>query len=97
MIPLTMLLRKEVLGYSFGEDGRRINHLLFMDDLKLFEKNRRELDALVELVRVYSRDIGIELGLDKCVILKIHRGVKVCSDGIEMPSGELMKEVEDEG
>jgi len=46
-----------------------------MDDLKLFGKNRRELDALVELVRVYSRDIGMEFGLDKCAILEIHRGV----------------------
>ena len=34
MIPLTLLLRREEMGYRFGESGRKINHLLFMDDLK---------------------------------------------------------------
>ena len=28
------------------KDGCRINHLLFMDDLKLFAKNEKEIDSL---------------------------------------------------
>ena len=59
MIPLSMLLRRENLGYAFGEGKVLVNHLLFMDDLKMFGRNKRELDALIELVRLFSRDIGI--------------------------------------
>ena len=30
MLPLSILLRRETLGYAFGSDGNLINHLLFM-------------------------------------------------------------------
>ena len=47
MIPLTMLLKREDLRYKWGPDGTLINHLLFMDDSKLYGKSVRELDGLV--------------------------------------------------
>ena len=97
MIPLSILLKREKLGYSFGSDGKLINHLLFMDDLKLFGKTERELEGLVDLVSVYSRDIGMEFGLEKCASLVIRRGVKEGNDGIELPNGEMMKEVDANG
>ena len=34
MIPLSMILRRENLGYSFGPEKGKVSHLLFMDDLK---------------------------------------------------------------
>ena len=97
MMPLSMLLRKEKLGYAFGSGGKTINHLVFMDDIKLYGKSEKELEALVELVRVFSRDIGMEFGLDKCAVLSIRKGVKVHCDGIVLPSGEAMKELDENG
>ena len=49
MIPLTILLRKEKIGYRFTKDtsGNVLNHLLFMDDLKLYGQNEEELERLV--------------------------------------------------
>ena len=35
LIPLTLVLRKMKTGYQFGTQRSSINHLLFMDDLKL--------------------------------------------------------------
>ena len=67
MIPLSILLKKEKLGYHFGTDGNLINHLLFMDDLKLFGHTEKELEKLIDLVCIYSRDIGMEFGIDKWV------------------------------
>jgi hypothetical protein len=32
-----MLLGGEDTGYGFGKDKQKINHLLFMDDLKFME------------------------------------------------------------
>ena len=97
MMPLSMLLRRGKLGYAFGPGGKTINHLIFMDDIKLYGKSEKELEALVELVRVFSRDIGMEFGLDKCAVLSIRKGVKVHCDGIGLPSGEAMKELDEIG
>ena len=39
MIPLSLILRDIKARYSFGENKPSINHLLFMDDLKLYGKS----------------------------------------------------------
>ena len=51
-------------GYKIF-DGT-INHLFYMDDLKLFAKNDQDLEDLLNTVKEFSNDIGIEFGLDKC-------------------------------
>ena len=97
MIPLSILLKREKLGYPFGPDGKLINHLLFMDDLKLFGRTEKELEKLVDLVGVYSRDIGMEFGIDKCGVLVIRKGVKVRTEGIVLPNGDVMSEIDESG
>ena len=97
MIPLTLLLRREEMGYRFGESGRKINHLLFMDDLKLFGRNRKEIESLCTVVHKFSTDIGMEFGMDKCAVLEMRQGGKVKCEGIELPDGKVMKEVEEDG
>ena len=39
MIPLSLILRKVKFHYEFGDKKLRMNHLLFIDDLKLFAKS----------------------------------------------------------
>ena len=68
-----------------------------MDDLKSFGRNKEELERLVEIIYVYSKDIGMEFRLDKCGILVIRKGVKVRSVGIELPDGEVIKELDEKG
>ena len=53
LIPLSAVLRKMKDGYNLGRDRGKINHLLFMDDLKLYGKDMVELDSLVQSVRVF--------------------------------------------
>ena len=67
MIPLSFILRKEKAAYEFSESKEKINHILFMDDLKLHSRSEEGLDSLVQTVRVFSEDIGIEFGIEKCV------------------------------
>lgn len=97
MMPLTLLLRRERMGYKFGSEKRNVNHLLFMDDLKLYGKNEEELERLVEVVKTFSNDIGMEFGMDKCAVLVLKRGVKTMCEGIRLPDNEVMKEVDEEG
>ena len=98
MTPLTILLRKEN-GYRFTKDtsGNILNHLLFMDDLKLYARNQEELESLVEIIHIYSKDVGMELRLDKCKMLALRKGVKIRSVGIELPDGEVIKEWDGKG
>ena len=35
---------------------------MYMDDIKLFAKNEKELEALIHAVRIYSQNIGMEFG-----------------------------------
>ena len=60
LIPLTLLLRKVKERYQLGGDPGSLRHLLFMDDLKLYGKDERQLDSLVDTVRVFSTNIGIK-------------------------------------
>ena len=39
-----------------------------MDDLKLFEKTKRDMESLMNTVRLFSEDIGMQFVVDKCAI-----------------------------
>ena len=95
MIPLTILLRKEKFAYRFTKDtsGNILNHILFMDDLKLYGCYEEKLERLVGILHIYSKDVGMEFGLDKCGMLVTRKGVKVRSVVIELPYGEVIKEL----
>ena len=95
MIPLTLILRKTNIFYEVRKKGKRINHLLFMDDLKLSAKNVDQIDSLVNIVKIFSEDIKMEFGLSKCGVLK--RGKVVESDGLCMPDGTMMRYIEEGG
>ena len=66
-----------------------------MDDLKLFAKNEDQMDSLVNTVRIFSEDIKMEFGLSKCGVLIMKRGKVVKSEGIRMPNGMMMKNIEE--
>ena len=97
MIPLSLILRKVNICYEWGKNEYKLNHLLFMDDLKLFSKIESQIETLVETVQILSTDIGMEFGLKKCGVLAIKRGKIVKCDGIVLPNGDIMKEVDKEG
>ena len=47
LIPLGLILRKAKAAYEFSEGKEKINHLLFMDDFKLYSRSEKGLDSLV--------------------------------------------------
>ena len=97
MIPLSLVLRKTKAYYEWGNKQYRINHLLFMDDLKLFGKTKDQIDSLVQIVQIFSEDIGMEFGLKKCGILVLRKGNLIAGEGMHLPNDRLMKEVTEEG
>lgn len=97
MIPMSLLLRKVKAKYEWGKKEFSLNHLLFMDDLKLYGKDEDQIDSLVRTVHIISSDIGMEFGLKKCGVLTLKRGKIARCEGIVLPNGEVMKEVEEDG
>ena len=61
MMPLNHILRKCADGYKLSRSQEKMNHLMYMDDIKLFAKNEKELETLIHTVRIYSEDIGWNL------------------------------------
>ena len=97
MIPLSQRLNAMNEGYKLVNEGRSINHLLFMDDLKLYARSDSQLEKLVGVVKSYSDDIMMEFGLSKCAVLSVVKGKQIRKEGLVLPSGDLMKEVDEEG
>ncbi len=97
MIPMSLVLRKVTAGYEFKGKNTKINHLLFMDDLKLFGKTQDQIDSLMKTVHLFSSDIGMVFGIDKCGVVKLKRGKLVECNGIELPNGERVRQVEKDG
>ena len=52
MIPLNNILRKCTAGYKLSRSQEKVNHLMYMDDIKLFAKYEKELDTLIHTVRI---------------------------------------------
>ena len=86
LIPLSLILRKVKAAYEFLESKEKINDLLFMDDLKLYSRSEKGLNSLVQTVRVFSEDVGMEFGTKKCAMLVMEKGKIVKSVGRELSS-----------
>ena len=96
LIPLSLILRKVKAAYEFSESKGKINHLLFMDDLKLYCRSEKGLDSLVQTVCLFSEDIGMEFGTEKNAMLVIEKGKIVKSVGIELPDGKVIKPLKED-
>ena len=90
-MPLNHILRKCTDGYKLSRSQEKINHLMYMDDIKLFAKNEKELETLIDTVRIYSQDIGMEFGIEKCTMLVMKSGQRHRTDGIELPNQDKIR------
>ena len=85
MMPLNHIIRK-CTGYKLNKSQKKINLLMFISDKKIFAKNEKKLETLIQTVRIYSQDIGMEYFLEKCAML-IKKSVKRhITEGVELPN-----------
>ena len=55
------------------------------------DTNLVELETLIHQVRIYSQDIGIEFGIEKCAMLVMKSGKRHTTDGIELPNKDKIR------
>ena len=60
-----------------------------MDDFKLYSRSEKGLHSLVQTFHVFTEDIGIDVGIEKCAVLVMEKGKIVKSVGIELPGGKV--------
>ena len=51
-----------------------------------FQKNKKELENLIQTVRIYSQNIGMESDIEKCAILVIKSGKRQMTEGVKVPN-----------
>ena len=95
LILLSLILRKAKAAYEFSESKEKINHLLFMDDLKLYSRSEKGLESLVQTVCVFRKDIGMEFGIEKRPTLVRKKGKTVKSVGIELPDDKVIESLQE--
>ena len=91
MMTLNLILRKCTTGYKLNKSQENINHLMYMDSIKVFVKNEKELETLIQIVRIYSKYIGIEFGIEKCATLVIKSGKRHMTEGAELLNQVIIK------
>ena len=71
LFPFSQLLNHQQFGHNIGL--QRITHLLYMDDLKLFMKNKDQMKEALMIIENFSSDIQITFGLSKCAAVEIKK------------------------
>ena len=75
-LPLTQILKETGMRYQLENNEAKVNHLFFMDDLRLYGKNDKETDSLIKTVWQSSEDIKMEFVILKCAAVSLQRGKK---------------------
>ena len=47
-------------GSKLTKSPEKINHRIYMDDIKVFVKNEKDLETFIQAVRIYIQDKGME-------------------------------------
>ena len=96
---VSVILRKKRLGYIPGPPGKRNvhhmkSHFIFMDDFKGLTSTESSLKAIIDISTEILEEIGLEIGLDKCAVLKVNKGKIIQMDGIDLSVGGIIQSVD---
>ena len=64
---------------------------MYIDVIKLLAKKEKELETLIHAVRIYSQNIGMEFGIEKCAFLVIKSGKRHRTDGMELSNQDKIR------
>ena len=91
--PLSKELQKTGYGYQLDEQTK-INHLFYVDDLKLYGTSDNELMGLINTMKNVSDDIKMEFGLDKFAKASFKRGKNVSAEGIPLNDNQVIQDLD---
>lgn len=91
--PLSNTLSQANYGFKIKSHNQEyvLNHLLYMDDLKLYANSQDQLEKLVQITENFSNDIHMEFGIDKCKTINLERGILISNEGIRTNDNQLIE------
>nr|CAI5864221.1 unnamed protein product [Callosobruchus analis] len=95
--PLSNALKGTKCGFKIRNqkvDQHRINHLLYMDDIKLYAATEVQLRELIRITEACTSDIGMEFGLNKCKVLHVNRGQWINHPEHEIVNGQALDNID---
>jgi hypothetical protein len=66
------MFQRANVGYKLGE--QKVSNLLYVDDLKVFARNAKEMERCREMLQRFSTDICMDFALDKCAVVHLNKG-----------------------
>ena len=64
---------------------------MYRNEIKLFAKYEKELETLIQAVRIYGEDRGLEFGIEKYAEPIKKSGKRQMTEGIELPNQEKIR------
>ena len=90
MKPLNHILKKCTSSNKLTKSQEKINHLMYIDDIKLFtKKSEKEVETLIHAIRANSQKI------EKCAMLIMRSRKRQMTEGIELPNQERIRTLEE--
>ena len=59
-----------------------------MDDLKIYACSDKEMESLANTIRIFSEDISMEFGFEKCAKVSMNEGKHVAAENLKLISGK---------
>ncbi len=94
--PISWELRKRK-GFTTVHRPLPVTHLMFMDDLKIYEEDREGLSQAVGVVEQVTEIVGMKMGLRKCAVAHMKAGKVAIEGGIQLSTGEVIEEITGQG
>ena len=91
--PLSQELQRTGYRYQLDEQTK-INHLFYIDDLKLYGISENQLTGLINTVKNVSDDIKVEFGVEKCAKASFKRDKKVSTEGIPLNDSQEIQDLD---
>ena len=95
LAPLSPFLQDSGCGYETRV--QKINHLFFMDDLKTYAKDDSQQPGLLTVVKKFSNDIRMEVGLEKSAKATFKRGKLTETSDLQLDTDTCIRELDQEG
>lgn len=95
--PLSNLLNATTYGVKIKYENNcyyKINHLLYMDDIKIFAPDQKEMRSLLNLTEQFTQDTCMQFGINKCRILHIEKGKYKEHIETEKLNNQILKNME---
>ena len=77
--------------YKMSTMKEKIAHLLFVDDLKTFQKSEQKLAVVSDKIKPMMHDMRLELNLEKCASVHLKRGKYAASENLLINKDSTIK------